>query len=261
MTDSANNSPPQNSYVPQHWGFWGTIGFGSITIIIFGLLQTTFFFVSAIFTGKVNLELLDKDKSKFINSLEKLAFNGDLISLAEIPSALIGIGLIFIFISSRNTLTIPDYLQLSSPTNPIKTFLKWIVIMIIVFIIMEGTNIVLEHETPESMLKIYDSTDNKVLLWIAVAIAAPFFEEILFRGFLLEGLRHSIVGVVGAIIITSASWALIHLASYGWFEIISIFFIGIIFAIAQLKTKSLYVPIAMHMFMNLTASIMMEVTS
>jgi membrane protease YdiL (CAAX protease family) len=42
---------------------------------------------------------------------------------------------------------------------------------------------------------------------------------------------------------------------YGWFEIISIFFIGILLGIAKIKTKSLYVPIAMHMLMNLAASV------
>jgi membrane protease YdiL (CAAX protease family) len=45
---------------------------------------------------------------------------------------------------------------------------------------------------------------------------------------------------------------------YGWFEMINIFAIGIILAIARLKTGSLYVPIAMHMSMNLLASVAME---
>ena len=87
----------------------------------------------------------------------------------------------------------------------------------------------------------------------------PFFEEFLFRGFLIEGLSRSKVGVIGAVILTSASWAIIHM-QYGWFEIISIFFIGIVLCIAKIKSKSLYVPIAMHMLMNLVASIGMELS-
>ena len=109
------------------------------------------------------------------------------------------------------------------------------------------------------MTKVYANTQNLPLFWIAVSIAAPFFEEFLFRGFLLEGMSKSRLGLTGAIILTSATWAIIHM-QYGWFEIISIFFIGILLCIAKVKSKSLYVPIAMHMLMNLTASIGMELT-
>ena len=117
----------------------------------------------------------------------------------------------------------------------------------------------LDRPTPEFMTRVYSSTQNLPLLWIAVAVGAPFFEEFLFRGFLLEGLSRSRLGLTGAILLTSASWAIIHM-QYGWFEIISIFFVGIALCIAKLKSNSLYVPIAMHMLMNLVASIGMELS-
>jgi membrane protease YdiL (CAAX protease family) len=50
-------------------------------------------------------------------------------------------------------------------------------------------------------------------LWlhvIAVAIAAPVMEEIVFRGFLYRGLAESRIGVMGAIAVTSVGWALLH---------------------------------------------------
>ncbi len=262
MSDSSElktpNSASNNYHDLQHWGLWGTLGFGFLIFVVFGIFQSVILFAVAFSKGLLDLDMLGKDKAYSEKAIEQLAYNGDLIAFSEIPSAIVGVGLILLFASLRKPFPVSNYLQLKMPKSPIKTLFKWIAIMLLVFVVMEGINILLERETPEFMSKVYGSTNNKFLLWIAVAVAAPFFEEFLFRGFLLEGLRHTRMGVVGAILLTSASWAIIHM-QYGWFEIITIFFIGIIFAIAQLKTKSLYVPIAMHMFMNLIASVMMEI--
>jgi len=254
MSESFSNPKSEPS---KYWGLWGTIGFGFITFIVFGILQSVILIGYAITSGKINLEDLSNNESQFKKGIEDLAYNGDLISLAEIPSALVGVGLIMLFIYMKKTITLAEYLDLSNPLNPVRTYLKWIGIMLVVFVLMEVVTQLIEHETPEFMTKVYNSTNNKLMLWIAVAVAAPIFEEFLFRGFLLEGLRRTFLGVTGAILLTSASWAIIHM-QYGWFEIITIFLIGIIFSVAKLKTESLYVPIAMHVFMNLTASIMME---
>jgi len=45
---------------------------------------------------------------------------------------------------------------------------------------------------------------------IAVALAAPVMEEIVFRGFLYRGFSESWIGVAGTIALTSAAWALMH---------------------------------------------------
>jgi membrane protease YdiL (CAAX protease family) len=136
--------------------------------------------------------------------------------------------------------------------------------MLLVMIGMQVVMLSLGVETPSFMTNVYSSTEHKWVLWLAVIVGAPFFEEFLFRGFLLEGLRHSFskltnsaVGTTLAVLITSGIWAVIHM-QYGWIEIVSIFVIGIAFAIARLKTGSLYVPIIMHMMMNFFASLAME---
>jgi len=129
--------------------------------------------------------------------------------------------------------------------------------MILVIIGQGLANQFLERSTPEFMSKVYDSTTNFPMLWFAVIVAAPFFEEILFRGYLFEGIKRTFAGSIGAVLITSSTWAIIHL-QYQAYEIFTIFIIGVVMAVAKLKTNSLYVPIAMHMLMNLTASIGME---
>ena len=243
----------------KYWGFWATIGFGLLTFVIFTFLQTAILFAYMLVNeGSVLIDAMDSDSNTELNKLlRSYSFNGDAISISEIPAAIIGIALIIFFASMRTALSIKEQLQLHLPK--IKSLLLFLGLMILAMMLMESVNSWLDRETPEFMTKVYESTKNMPLLWIAVGVAAPFFEEFLFRGFLLENLRHSWLGVAGAIILTSASWAIIHM-QYGWFEIISIFFIGVLLGIAKIKTKSLYVPIAMHMLMNLAASVGMALS-
>ncbi len=235
----------QNNY----WGPWATLGFGILVFMVFGIIQ------SAMIIG-YGLHLKDWDSSAGLETILKpIMLNGDAIAMAEIPAALVGVLLIIWLTAVRKPLTVKSYLDLYTPK--LKDILKWLGIMVLVIMAMETVNVILDRETPEFMTKVYESSTNLPLLLIAVTIAAPFFEEFLFRGYLLEGLRHSWVGTVGAVLFTSAFWAIIHV-QYGAFEIVTIFLIGIILSIAKLKTGSLYLPIAMHFFMNLMASVFME---
>jgi membrane protease YdiL (CAAX protease family) len=79
-------------------------------------------------------------------------------------------------------------------------------------------------------------------------------EEPLFRGFMMRGIWHSRLGAVGAIVIASACWSLLHL-QYDCYSIIQIFLAGLLLGAARLKTQSLYPPLAMHSLMNLLATV------
>lgn len=89
------------------------------------------------------------------------------------------------------------------------------------------------------------------LLFVALAVLTPIFEELLFRGFLLEGLHRSRLGVVGAILITASLWALMHrdlpLRSLG------LFLYGSLLALARLRTGSTYLTMLVHAIPNVVA--------
>ncbi len=236
----------------RYWGFWATTGFSLLVVVVFVVVQTIALVIYALYSNGWQYRALHQ------NDLAKLALNGDAISFAEIPTAFLGIALIALFIYLRRTLSIRDYLQLKLP-KPL-TLLKWLGIMLLTIIGLEILNNILGRETPKFMTDVYSSTNNLALLWIAIVIAAPLFEEFLFRGFLFEGMRHSPVGLAGTIILTSAGWAALHI-QYEWLDMGMIFLYGILFSIAKLKTNSLFIPIAMHMLMNLLASVMMALTT
>lgn len=250
-------NPSTNSN--NHWGLWATLVLSVLVFTVFSIIQSfaLLAYVFSVDPEAINT-LSDPDSTTGTSQVfNKYLLNGDAIAVAEIPAAIIGVAMILWLAWLRKPLTIDQYLSLNPPS--LKSLLQFLGLMIVMMMAMEAVNVWLDRPTPDFMLKVYASTQNLPLLWIAVSVAAPFFEEFLFRGFFLEGLSRSKLGVAGAIILTSAAWAIIHM-QYGWFEIISIFFIGIALCIAKIKTNSLYVPIAMHMLMNFAASVGMELS-
>lgn len=233
----------------KYWGLGATIAFSLLILLAFIATQTITFILYA--RNKFS-EHPSTDEITFFNSLLS---NGDAISIVEISATIVGIAITFLFILLHKRQSIEEYLHLY-PIS-ISNLLKYLTIMLIALVFMGIASSLTDHPTPQIMLDIYHSAKQPALLIFALIIAAPFFEEILFRGFLFEGLRHSSVGFLGAAMITSAVWAGIHL-QYGLYEIVTIFFIGLIFAYAKAKTDSLYIPIAMHSFMNFAAIVEIE---
>lgn len=233
-----------------YYGFWSTVGLGVLIFLLFSIIQSIFLIFYVLYQQDLAIDNLSA-------SILDVGLSGNAIAVAEIPSALVGTLLVIFFASRKKVLTAKQYLQSHLPSFSV--LLKWLGVMVLVILALEALNVVFEREIPDFMTQVFENTDSVILLWIAVVIGAPVFEEFLFRGFIFEGLLHSKVGLIGAILIPASTWAIIHM-QYGWFEIATIFLIGIVLGIAKYKTKSLYIPIAMHMLMNLTASVMMELT-
>jgi uncharacterized protein len=83
------------------------------------------------------------------------------------------------------------------------------------------------------------------LVLLAVMVAAPVTEELFFRGFLLRGWAASRLGVVGAVVLTSAIWAGIHV-QYDWITIGQIFGLGLLFGWLRIRGGSTVTTIVLH---------------
>jgi hypothetical protein len=101
--------------------------------------------------------------------------------------------------------------------------------------------------------RVYKTAQNLWLLFFAIVVAAPAFEEIFVRGFIFQGLL-SPVGAKATVILTSLLWALVHL-QYDAVEVSMIFAAGLLLGYARLQTNSIYVPMAMHSLWNLSSAI------
>ena len=93
-----------------------------------------------------------------------------------------------------------------------------------------------------------DSQNNlpKFLLWTTLAIAAPFFEEYLFRGFLLPSLT-KLLPVWGAIALSAFFFALAHL---NLADIIPLTTLGIVMGFVYWRSKNLLSSMLLHCLWN-----------
>ncbi len=182
------------------------------------------------------------------------AFNTQAVNFALVTcvtTVLCG-ALIFAAAGLRDGIGLRAYLGIRGV--PRKEVLRW---LIVTLIIVAQTDLVLYLVKGELLaaewVEIYRSVQSPLLFWFALIVAAPIFEELLFRGFVFEGIRASRLGAFGAVTITALAWTMIH-QEYDPLEFTLIFIVGLMLGMARLRTGSVLLTIAMHMLHNLIAA-------
>lgn len=84
------------------------------------------------------------------------------------------------------------------------------------------------------------------IFFFTAAIAAPLFEEFLFRGFLLPSLTRYL-SVSGAIILSSLLFAVAHLSLS---EILPLTTLGIVLGVVYTRSRNLLAPMLVHSLWN-----------
>jgi membrane protease YdiL (CAAX protease family) len=83
---------------------------------------------------------------------------------------------------------------------------------------------------------------------IAGNAASNFFEEFIFRGFLLAALA-VVIRFWPAALVTSALWAAMH-TQFPFFMRVTVFAVGVLFAWVLRRSKTIWAPWAAHMLMD-----------
>ena len=65
-----------------------------------------------------------------------------------------------------------------------------------------------------------------MLVWAAVCVIGPLYEEMWVRGFMFAGFIRSPLAVSGTLVVTSLFWAVQHV-QYTWLAIMMIFIFGL----------------------------------
>ncbi len=236
---------------PGIWGGWPTIGFSAA---IFGVFFTAQNLAAVVFLAiQIALNPSLWSLSDLMDYLLKIQSNGLMMSTAIIFSGICGFFSIWLFIKLRRGYPFRDYLEFKTPAGK-----QWLMVLgafIVLFIV--GNFIDKVYTDPQAlklMTEAYLSAGWTPLFWIATVVFAPIFEESFFRGFLFVGLRDSKAGPVWAVIITSVTFAIVHV-QYNWEGIAVILFIGGIFGIVRLFSKSLWTTIVLHAAWNLLSTI------
>jgi uncharacterized protein len=232
-------APPPVQLRP--WGFWATLGFSFAVIVTFIAIHTA---VEIVFLVALSPKPLTAGSH---------AYNGLSLAVATWSSMLVCVAFVALLVRLRNQLSIRDYLALNRVS--IGRFLAWTAALVLFAGVSDLVTWLLGREVvPRVMIEIYRTAVFAPLLCAALIIAAPVFEEVFFRGFMFRGIQQSRLGDIGAILITSFTWAIIHL-QYDAYQVTVVFLGGLLLGLARARSNSVYLTICLHAVMNVIATI------
>jgi membrane protease YdiL (CAAX protease family) len=105
----------------------------------------------------------------------------------------------------------------------------------------------LVHPPPQDLPKYFAHTTTGLIMFAVLGVlVAPFFEELVFRGFLFQGLARS-WGVVPGLIVSAALFAIVHGEPWSFIEL---FEVALVLGALYYLTRSLWTSIAFHAVFN-----------
>jgi len=229
------------------WGLTGTLVWTTIIAISFILIQI------AVMILFIQFEYTDAAPAEIEGIMKEIQNNGLFLSIATIATFLGCSSIIMGIVKLKKGSNIQHYLGLNLVNRTATRY--WFLIFIGLMLVSELLTFSLGKPlVPEFVTTLYSSTDSLFLLWIAIVIAAPIFEELFFRGFIITGLSSTFMGPIGAVVLSSVAWAAIHI-QYDLYLITTIFVFGLVLGYVRLKTNSVLLTIGLHSFMNLASMI------
>ena len=247
MTEAVELPPNRPAEPPGPWNVWVTLALSVIIegAVIFGQAGVVVFVWIASFHQGRKPSYLD------------LAYDGDVLALATMLGVPAAVGLCVLFARLRRGPTLRDYLALRN--------FGWgdlgqgVGLMIGLQLVCGLAQEWLQHPENAEMLHVYGSATWPAFLWVAIIFAAPVQEELLFRGFMYRGLAASRLGWLGATLICSAGWTLLHV-QYDWLEMLTIFLLGLILGWLRHRSGSIWLPVMVHSLNNLAATVSIVLT-
>jgi hypothetical protein len=238
----------------RRWGIGATLG---LSVAIFAAWQVAQTLGIGIVLG---FRLAHGQSLPNLSSLSRdLVNDGTLLWTATLTGLPVVIAMTTLFASLRRPMSVRDYLGFRLPTA--RETGRWIA-AVVFFEVVVGTaewaasRFFGRPGVSEFMQSIYESSKGNPFLWIAILVAAPVGEELLFRGFLFSGLGVSRTGPVWAAIISSAAWAGIHV-QYDLLDRAGLFALGLLLAATWWRTRSLPLCILLHFVVSLVATLEM----
>jgi membrane protease YdiL (CAAX protease family) len=246
MTQTSQNAHHTGGgHVCEPWVFWTTTAYGLAAIVAWFVMQLlAAVAVLAFFGAGSNTQNLDNE------ALVSHAVTIAVVTLVSMPAPIA----IIAFAARQARCSVVDYLALHRPRRA--DLIVGIVIIAVLLPLgdlsswLSGRDLV-----PPAVVDAYRTaraSNTLVLLAIALIVAAPLMEELLFRGFLFPGYARSRIGAWGAIVLTSAGWSVMHV-QYEAFYIVQIFVLGCVFGWLRWSSGSTLLTIILHAIVNTAA--------
>lgn len=226
------------AFQPRPQSAWKILGYTLVLFLAYSLLQAAFGLVAAFALPGAPGAAPGPGANPL--SGESLAL---ILGVGTMVAAPFGIAGTVLLVRHQFLESPREYLGLRSTTW--RQALLWTLALTLFVVLFDLLGRWLERpEIPPFMRDILESPGPKVLLWLAVVVAAPVFEEILFRGFLLEGLRRRFGGL-GALAVSSVLFGVIH-TQYDLFDMSAVLALGTVLGLSRLYSGSTWLPIALH---------------
>jgi len=109
--------------------------------------------------------------------------------------------------------------------------------------------------------QLFTSATTAYLMAGLAVLAAPFLEELFFRGFLYPVLRR--VGAAFGVVVTALAFAAVHGTEYAWSvtAVTLLFGVGLVLTIARARSGSVVPGFLIHVGYNLTLFVFMFISS
>jgi membrane protease YdiL (CAAX protease family) len=226
------------------WGFWGSLGWALFAV-------ATGWFAAIVYTMvwmlTHQLSLANPQDVSFSTAAGIAALTAPLVMLA-------------IAVKIRK-FSLRDYFALTGFAG--RDLVLGIACLIGLIVVFSGVQWLFEidggSKYVEATYRAAKAAGVLPLLWLSVVVVAPVAEELFFRGFLHRGWAPSWLGVAGTIVVTSALWAALH-QQYNATGILLIFLMGLIFGWMRQRSGSTVLPIVLHMFNNLLATVLVAIS-
>lgn len=227
------------------WGFWASTGFGFLAVLAWMAVQ----WVAAILV----LGMLGIDGDSSTEEIKAAASHGAMIAAATIGAMPAAIAVLALAARWRGC-RVSDYLALRWPSRG--ELLLGLLVLAILLPLGDFTSWITGRDiVPGFVVEAYKTARGShtvVIFVLALVVAAPLMEELLFRGFLLPGYAASKLGPVGAVALTSIAWAAMHV-QYELFYIVQIFILGCVFGWLRLRSGSTTLTLILHGVVNMVA--------
>jgi membrane protease YdiL (CAAX protease family) len=222
------------------WGPWATLGWTLLGIVLIVVIQGVVFGVFAA------VKLASNPHA----DLMALATNGNVFAASSLATTPPLIGFVVLLIYVR---PYPLRAYLAWVWPPARVVSMAIAGQVLVLVASDLTSLALGRPiSPPIMFDLYRSASLPFFL-LALLVAAPLGEETLFRGFLFKGIAESRLGPIGAIAISSITWAILHI-QYDWYGIVSIMVMGLYLGWVRSWSGSVPLTIVLHFLANLGAT-------
>ena len=234
-------APPPATTAPKIWGYFATFGWLLLAYVVASILTVVvmYLFDPTTFPADLDFSALMKD-ARYI-SLSTIITNVILVAVLVLA----------IWIAHSKA---KDYLALTW-TSRQEVGVAFASLVILLPALDAFAYLVGQPIIPPFVIDIYKSAQSQgsmLLLWLAIVIAAPIAEEIIFRGFIFRGwVRPTPRPMLGILIIT-IFFTIIHI-QYNWFGMLQVFMIGLLLTWTRWRSSSTLLPMAMHVIANFYA--------